>query len=154
MMNDLFLVVLASASPISELRGGIPLGIGLGLEPALTYVVAVVTNILVFFPARLVLNVFYRSVLHRLPLFDRYLLRVRERGKPTVDKYGLLGLMLFVAVPLPITGAYTGTILSWLLAMDWRRAFIGVAAGVVIAGIIVMLITMGVVTAVPLLASR
>ena len=153
-MNDVLLVMLASASPISELRGGIPLGIGLGLEPGYTYFVAVATNILVFFPARLVLELFYRSVLHRLPLFDRYLIRVRERGKPRVDRYGLVGLMLFVAVPLPITGAYTGTVLSWLLAMDWRRAFFGVAAGVVLAGIIVMLITMGVVTAVPLLANQ
>jgi len=152
-MNDLFLVVVASASPISELRGGIPLGIGLGLEPALTYIVAVVTNILVFFPARFILNVFYHSVLHKLPLFDRYLLRVRERGKPRVDKYGLLGLILFVAVPLPITGAYTGTVLSWLLAMHWKRAFVGVAAGVVIAGIIVMFITMGVVSGVRLLGA-
>ena len=152
MMNDLFLVVLASASPISELRGGIPLGIGLGLEPVLTYLVAVVTNILVFFPARLILNVFYRSVLHRVPLFDRYLLRVRERGKPKVDKYGLVGLALFVSVPLPITGAYTGTVLSWLLDMHWKRAFVAVAAGVVVAGVVVMLITMGVVTAIPLLA--
>ena len=151
-MNEILLVIVASASPISELRGGIPLGIGLGLDPVLTFVVALIANILVFFPARFVLNVFYRSLLHRLPLFDRYLLRVRERGKPTVDKYGLVGLVLFVAVPLPITGAYTGTVLSWLLAMDWKRAFAGVTAGVVIAGIVVMLVTMGVVTAIPLMA--
>ena len=152
-MHDILLVIVASASPISELRGGIPLGIGLGLEPALTFVVSVVTNILIFFPARFVLDVFYRSVLHRLPLFDRYLVRVREKGKPRVDKYGLVGLALFVAVPLPITGAYTGTVLSWLLAMSWRRAFAGVAAGVVIAGIIVMLVTMGVVATLPLLTN-
>ena len=152
-MNDILLVILASASPISELRGGIPLGIGLGLDPALTYLVAVITNILVYFPARLILDVFYRSVLHRLPLFDRYLLKVRERGKPKVDKYGLVGLALFVAVPLPITGAYTGTVLSWLLAMDWKRAFISVAVGVIVAGIVVLALTMGVVTALPLLAN-
>ena len=120
-MNDILLVILASASPISELRGGIPLGIGLGLDPALTYLVAVITNILVYFPARLILDVFYRSVLHRLPLFDRYLLKVRERGKPKVDKYGLVGLALFVAVPLPITGAYTGTVHQRCRRRDCRR---------------------------------
>jgi uncharacterized membrane protein len=54
--------------------------------------------------------------------------------------------MLFVAVPLPITGAYTGTVLSWLLAMEWKRSFIAVAIGVVCAGIIVMLATLGVVS--------
>jgi len=151
-MNDLLLVIVASASPISELRGGIPLGIGLGFEPAFTYAVAVTTNILVYFPARLVLTGLYSKVLRHVPLFDRYLLRVRTTGKPRVDKYGLLGLALFVAVPLPITGAYTGTVLSWLLAMDWKRSFVGVAIGVMVAGCIVMALTLGVIVAVPLLA--
>jgi uncharacterized membrane protein len=63
-----------------------------------------------------------------------------------VEKYGFLGLTLFVAVPLPITGAYTGTILAWLVGMDWRKAFPSVALGVMIAGGIVLLITLGVIS--------
>jgi uncharacterized membrane protein len=51
---------------------------------------------------------------------------------------------LFVAVPLPLTGAYTGTILAWLLGMDWRKAFAAVGLGVIVAGVIVLLITLGV----------
>ena len=144
-MRDVLLVLLASASPISELRGGIPLGIALGMEPAATFFLSVSTNILVFFPVRFILVAFYRTVLTRLPLFDRYLTSVRARGHPMVEKYGLLGLVLFVAVPLPVTGAYTGTILSWLLDMEWRRSFVGVAGGVVIAGVIVLCVTLGIV---------
>jgi len=148
-MRDVLLVVLATVTPVSELRGAIPLGIGLGLDPVLTFAVAVATNALLFLPTRLALEFFYSSVLRRLPRFDHYLLGVRRRGQPVVEKYGLLGLALFVAVPLPLTGAYTGTILSWLLAMEWMRSFIAVVLGVLVAGIIVMLATMGVVNLLP-----
>ncbi len=144
-MRDVLLVILATVTPVSELRGAIPLGIGLGLDPVLTFVVAVATNIVIFLPTRFVLEFFYDAVLRRIPWFDRYLLGLRKRGQPTIEKYGLLGLAVFVAVPLPLTGAYTGTILSWLLAMEWKRSFLAVALGVIGAGLIVMAATMGVI---------
>ena len=145
-MNEMLLVIVTTATPVSELRGGIPLGVALGLDPGLVFALSVTTNILIFFPARLALSWFYRSVFTKLPYFDQYLVRVRRRGEPTVRRYGLLGLLLFVAVPLPITGAYTGTVLSWLLAMEWKRSFVAIGLGVICAGIIVMLATMGVVS--------
>jgi uncharacterized membrane protein len=140
------LVILTTALPVSELRGGIPLGVALGLDPSLVFLLSVTTNILIFVPARLALAWFYRSIFTKVPYFDHYLIRVRRRGEPTVRKYGLVGLLLFVAVPLPITGAYTGTVLSWLLAMEWKRSFIAIGLGVICAGIIVMLATMGVIS--------
>lgn len=145
-MHDILLVMLTTALPVSELRGGIPLGVALGLDPWLVFVVAVATNIAIFVPTRLALSWFYRSVFTRIPYFDAYLVRARRKGEPTIRKYGLLGLLLFVAVPLPVTGAYTGTVLSWLLAMEWKRSFIAVAIGVVCAGVIVMLATLGVIS--------
>jgi len=145
-MHDALLVILTTVVPVSELRGGIPLGIALGVEPWRVFVLAVTTNVLIFFPTRLMLSWLYKSVFTRIPHFNDYLVRVRRNGEPKVRKYGLLGLLLFVAVPLPMTGAYTGTVLSWLLAMEWKRSFVAVAIGVVCAGIIVMLATMGVVS--------
>jgi uncharacterized membrane protein len=142
-LGDIAKFVLVTASPISELRGGIPLGISLGLDPWFTFFVAIVVNALIFFPVFFVLRLFYDKFLFRIPLFDRYLDSLRKRGKPIVDKYGFWGLFLFVAVPLPFTGAYTGTILAWLLDVDWRRAFPAVELGVVVAGVIVFLITLG-----------
>jgi uncharacterized membrane protein len=142
-LGDIAKFVLVTASPISELRGGIPLGISLGLDPWFTFFVAIVVNALIFFPVFFVLRLFYDKFLFRIPLFDRYLDSLRKRGKPIVDKYGFWGLFLFVAVPLPFTGAYTGTILAWLLDVDWRRAFPAVGLGVVVAGVIVFLITLG-----------
>jgi len=132
-------------APITELRGGIPVGISLGLDPLFTFFMAIVANALLFFPIFFVLRLFYDKFLSRIQIFNRYLDSVRRRGKPKVDKYGFLGLVLLVGIPLPVTGVYTATILSWLLGMDWRKAFPAIALGVVMAGVIVLLITLGVI---------
>jgi uncharacterized membrane protein len=137
-------VLLTTILPISELRGGIPLGISLGLNPWFTFFIAIIANALIFFPVFFALRLFYDKLLSRIPLFDKYLDSLRKRGKPKVDKYGFWGLFLFVAIPLPLTGAYTGTILAWLLGMDWKKAFPAVGLGVIVAGIVVLLITLGV----------
>jgi len=145
MTKDIVWVLLASVSPISELRGGIPLGIlKYELDPWLTFFIAVIVNALIFFPVFFALRLFYDKLLCRIPLFNKYLDSLRKRGKPKVDKYGFWGLALFVAVPLPLTGAYTGTILAWLLGMDWKKAFPAVGLGVIVAGVVVLLITLGI----------
>ena len=144
MTREIALTLLATVLPISELRGGIPLGISLGLDPWFTFSIVVAANALIFFPIFFALRLFYDKLLSRIPLFDQYLDSLRERGKPKVDKYGFWGLTLFVAIPLPITGAYTGTILAWLLGMDWKKAFPAVGLGVIVAGVVVLLITLGV----------
>ena len=142
MTKEIAWVLLATVSPISELRGGIPLGIlRYELDPLFVFCIAVVVNALIFFPIFFALRLFYVRILSRIPLFNRYLNDLRRRGEPKVEKYGFWGLFLFVAVPLPMTGAYTGTILAWLLGMSWRKAFPAVGLGVVIAGAIVLLVT-------------
>lgn len=144
MTAEIAWVVLLTILPISELRGGIPLGIlHYGLDPILVFCLAITANILVFFPIFFGLRLFYSRMLSRIPFFDKYLNSVWSRGKPKVDRYGFWGLTLLVAVPLPITGVYTGTALAWLLGMHWRKAFPAAALGVVIAGTIVLLLTLG-----------
>ncbi len=145
-MKEIAWVLLVTVSPITELRAGIPLGIKqFELDPLFTFCIAVAANALIFFPIFFALRLLYDRFLGRIPLFDRYLDSLRKRGKPVVDKYGFWGLTLFVAIPLPITGAYTGTILAWLLGMDWRKVFPAIALGVVIAGILVLLGTLGII---------
>ena len=145
MAKEIALTLLITISPILELRFGIPYGVSNGLDPWFTFLIAVVANALIFFPIFFALPWLYDKFLSRIPLFDKYLDSLRKRGKPKVDKYGFWGLLLFVAVPLPITGVYTGTILAWLLGMDWKKAFPPIAVGVVIAGVIVLLGYLGVV---------
>ena len=70
-------------------------------------------------------------------LFDRIVERARRQVHAKVEKYGYAGLILFVAIPLPITGAYTGTLGAWILGMDRRKTILAVFVGVIIAGIIV-----------------
>ena len=142
-MRSIALVIAATLSPISELRGGIPLGVSLGLDPLLTFLIAIIANALLFFPIFFGLRLFYDKFLSRFQLFNRYLENVKKRGKPKVDKYGFWGLTLLVAIPLPVTGVYTATFLSWLFAMDWKNASPPIALGVVIAGVIVLLATLG-----------
>jgi uncharacterized membrane protein len=145
MIQKIGFVLLVTLSPISELRGGIPLGISFGLDPLFTFFIAIIANALLFFPIFLALRLFYDRFLSRFQIFNHYLDSVRRKGNPKVAKYGFLGLALLVGIPLPATGVYTATILSWLLGMDWRKAFPAIALGVVIAGIIVLLITLGVI---------
>ena len=70
-------------------------------------------------------------------MFGRFIERVRRKAHPHILKYGYLGLTLFVAVPLPVTGAYTGTLAAWLFGMERKKAFLALSLGVVMAGIIV-----------------
>ena len=89
---------------------------------------------------------------------DRLSYIMEQRSLPRASRGGLLilsrvgklgvilGLALFVAVPLPVTGVYTATILAWLLGIDWKKAFPPIGLGTVVAGIIVLLITLGVIT--------
>lgn len=142
MTREIALTLLVTLSPISELRGGIPLGISLGLDPLFTFFLTVIANALLFFPVFFALRLLYDKLISRIQLFNKYLTIVRRRGKPKVDKYGFLGLTLLVAIPLPITGVYTATILSWLLGMDWRKAFPAIGLGTIVAGIIVLTITL------------
>jgi uncharacterized membrane protein len=146
MTREIALTLLVTVSPISELRGGIPLGISFGLDPLFTFFVAIIANALIFFPIFFALRLFYNKLLYRIPLFDKYLDNLRKRGKPIVEKHGFWGLILFVAIPLPITGAYTGTILAWLVGMNWKKAFPAVGLGVIAAGVVVLLITLGVIS--------
>jgi uncharacterized membrane protein len=146
MTKEIALTLLTTVLPISELRGGIPLGISLGLDPLFTFFIAIIANALMFFAIFFALRLFYDKLLSRISLFNKYLDILRKRGKPKVDKYGFWGLTFFVAIPLPITGVYTGTALAWLLGMDWRKAFPAVALGVIVAGVVVLLITLGIIS--------
>ena len=146
MTKEIALTLLTTVLPISELRGGIPLGVSLGLDPLFTFSIAIIANALMFFPIFFALCLFYDKLLSRIPLFNKYLDILRKRGKPKVDKYGFWGLIFFVAIPLPITGVYTGTVLAWLLDMDWKKAFPAVGLGVIVAGVVVLLITLGVIS--------
>jgi len=142
---DWLKVVVVSALPISELRGGIPLALYLGLNPVEAYAISVVGNLLPIPFLLMFLSLIERIAL-RTPLSSIYLRIVRrtERRKDIIDKYGYLGLTLFVAIPLPVTGAWTGCLLAFLLGLDRFKSLVYIALGVALAGIIVLATSLGV----------
>lgn len=134
-----------SILPVSELRGGIPYAVASDVNILVAYVFCVISNILVipivFLFLETLHRLFYRIKIYRL-LFDRWVARTRRKAEKNVRKYGYWGIMLFVAIPLPITGAYTGTLAAWLLQLDRKKSFWYLALGVVIAGIVVSIATL------------
>lgn len=73
--------------------------------------------------------------------FNHIIKSTRRKTEEKIEKYGYLGLALFVAVPLPVTGAYTGTLAAWLFGMNRRKSFLSIALGVIIASVIVMIVS-------------
>jgi uncharacterized membrane protein len=144
-VSPLLISGLISTVPIFELRGGIPVGIALlKLNPLLVYPVAVCFNLIPVFPVLLLLNPI-RRLLENRPLFRgffRWLDRRAGKNKKLVQKYQEVGLMLFVALPLPVTGAWTGSLLSVVMGLRPLKSFFFIACGVGIAGVIVTLLTM------------
>ncbi len=142
-MGSLLYAIVLSMLPVSEVRGGIPYAMLSGIPWYVALPVCAAANMLIVFPLYLFLNTvnqqFMRIGIYR-KLFTRYIERVRKRGEKVIQKYGYPGLIVFVAVPLPVTGAYTGTVLSWLLGMQQRKSFFFIAAGVLMASVIVSLV--------------
>ena len=113
--------------PWIELRGAIPLAVQQAEQVYLPLIL--LANLAIFWPG----FYFLEFVYERLPeggWVHRKLESIRVKAHPLVEKYGVLGLAVFVAIPLPGTGAYSGTAAAWLLDMEPKRAFIGVSLGV------------------------
>ena len=120
------------------------MGLSSGLPLSIVFPVAVISNILVF-PIFYLFLTFVHDLLMKLKFYRRYfdffLERTRRKVGPKVEKYGYLGLTLFVAIPLPVTGAYTGTLGAWFFKMKKRKSFLAVILGVLIAAIIVSIVS-------------
>lgn len=133
--------------PVIEIRGAIPVGVAAGLQPWLAFFVGFIGNMLPV-PALILL---VRKVLQWLKKHDilvkftAWLENKGSKGAQTVQKYSFWGLFVLVAIPLPGTGAWTGALVASLLDMRLRRALPSIALGVLVAGLIVLAVTYGVV---------
>ena len=145
--GKLLATFLISMVPIIELRGALPIGVGLGLSPVTALVVSIIGNMV---PVPFII-IFIRRILdwmHRFEKFDRIASRLEakaERGGEKIVRYEMFGLFLLVAVPLPGTGAWTGSLVAAFFDLRLKNAVPVILAGVVTAGIVVFLITYGVV---------
>jgi len=123
--------------PFVELRGAIPLGLlYTSLSPVVVFAVCIVINLLAIPIAYFILDFIVPPLRRRVKLVDKifrwFVKRARKR-----QGLSLVGLAAFVGVPLPVTGAYTGTLIAYILGIDRRRAAAAIVAGVIMAGIFV-----------------
>jgi uncharacterized membrane protein len=139
-------VILTAMTPISELRGAIPLALfTLGMSPVQAYIYSVIGNMLPVTPLLLFLEP-VSNWLRRYRSFDRFfdwLFARTRRYNDRMEKYGALGLASFVAIPLPMTGAWTGCAVAFVFGIRFKYAFPTILAGVLVAGVIVTLWYMG-----------
>ncbi len=134
-----FIVMIVGALPVSELRGAIPLGLYLGMPILKVFFWAVLGN-MIFVPPALFLFEPVSSYLRKFKFWSRFFEWLFERTKKNSDavqKYEALGLVIFVAIPLPMTGAWSGVIAASLFKIKFRYALPAIFLGVIISGIIV-----------------
>ncbi|MBN1353134.1 MAG: small multi-drug export protein [Candidatus Omnitrophica bacterium] len=133
-------VIVLGALPVSELRGAIPVALAMGFSPFKAYILAFIGNIMPVIPLLFLFQPVSKT-LRRIKLFEKFfdwLFERTRRKAALVEKFEAFGLILFVAIPLPVTGAWTGCIAATLFKIRFRYAFLAITLGVIIAGFIVL----------------
>ncbi|MFH0791420.1 MAG: small multi-drug export protein [Candidatus Omnitrophota bacterium] len=134
-----YIVMFLGALPISELRGAIPAALSFGMPLTKAFWLSVLGNSIIIAPALFLFEP-VSNKLRKFKIWARFFNWLFERTKKkseSIQKYEALGLMLFVAVPLPMTGAWSGVIAASLFKIRFRYAFAAIVTGVFIAGLIV-----------------
>lgn len=139
-MEEILKAIGISMLPIAELRGGIPYALINNINPFLAYILCCLANCIAFPIVYLFLGIFHKRLIKWSlyeTLFNKFVTRTRKKLEGTIEKWGFWGLMIFVMIPLPVTGAYTGSFAAWLFNIKKREAFLAITLGIFIAGIIV-----------------
>ena len=139
------IIVLLAALPLSELRLSIPVAIiEFNIDPVTAFVLSVIGNMI---PVVLLL-LFLEPVsnfLRRWKIWDMFFTwlfnRTYHKHNEKFEKYGSMGLAIFVGVPLPVTGAWTGCAAAFVFGFKFKNAFLAILAGVIMAGIIITVLT-------------
>lgn len=140
-------VFILSILPISELRGAIPVGVGVyRFSIVKTFLIAVVGNFSFVIPFLFFLNSlhkYFMKIYWYKKFFNWWFNKVKNRTRK-IEKYEYIGLALFVGIPLPITGAWSGCLASYILGLNIWKSTLAIFIGILIAGVIVMISTVGV----------
>ena len=142
-------VFIISLMPILELRGGLLAASLMNMDPLESYIIAIIGNII---PIPFIL-LFINKILEWMRgckvgfinRFANWLYMKVDKHKEPIEKYGFWGLVLFVGIPLPGTGAWTGCLIASVLNMDRKKAFLASLIGVLMASVIMMIISFGII---------
>ena len=151
LLNSL-IVFIVSMFPLIELRGAVPLGVGLGLPEPLVLLIAIIGNMVpvpfIYKFARIFLEWGQKQKQKHLKKFCDFCLKKGEKaGKKLINSAGdslYVALFFFVGIPIPGTGAWTGTLAASLLDLDRRKTILAVSCGVLFAGLIMLALSFGV----------
>ncbi|ADD08410.1 small multi-drug export protein [Candidatus Aciduliprofundum boonei] len=145
-MIEYIYLFLVAMLPIAELRGAIPLGIYWGLSPILVFIIAIIGNMV---PVPLILlflegiEKYLRRSEKMARALDWIFERTYKKADEKVRRWEYLALILFVAIPLPGTGAWTGSLIAYLFKFDIKKSMLSIFIGVLIAGLIVLIASLG-----------
>ena len=145
-MDPLIYVGIMTLLPLFELRWSIPFGIYMGANWMSVSAVAILANIAL---GPLVLLGLYRFLDVALKVdfmrnfYEKAVLKTQDKAKAYVEKYGFIGLALFVGVPLPGSGSYTGALAAFLLGVDFKKFALANLVGVLFAGALITAISIG-----------
>lgn len=141
------IVFVISILPILELRGGLLAASLLNVNPVNAYIVSIIGNLLpvpfILLFINKILEWMGKSKIKWIKKFAKWLEKKADKNKTQIEKYGYLGLLLFVGIPLPGTGAWTGCLIASILHLDRKKAFFATVGGVIMASIIMMIISYG-----------
>jgi len=145
-MLDELITFFTAALPISELRGAIPLAIlKYGFNPYKAFILSVLGNVLPVLPLLLGLEKTSAYLSHKFYWFNRFFSWLFERARMKHSRHftywGDLALFIFVAIPLPLTGAYSGVVAAFVFGIPLKHAFWSIVLGVLAAGLIVTAVT-------------
>ena len=148
LLNKVIGIFLISMLPIIELRGAIPIGAAIGLPWYLNMIVSIIGNMLPV-PFILLFSVKAFEFMKKHNIMVKFIEKIENRAKKRSEGLAtgeFIGLMLFVAIPFPGTGAWTGALIAALLQFDRKRSFFYIGVGVAIAAVIMTLASYGVIS--------
>ena len=141
------LVFIISLLPILELRGGLIAAALIGLDPVPSYIISIVGNIIpVPFILLLISKILQKMRDSKVGFFNKFakfLDTKVEKHKGQIEKFGYWGVVLFVGIPIPGTGAWTGSLIASVLELDKKKTFGAVLLGIFMASVIMMLVSFG-----------
>lgn len=145
--GDFLMTMLVSMVPVVELRAGIPYGVAAGLPVWLAYIAAFIGNLIPVPFILVYIRQIFKWIRKHMPRLNNVIDKLEKKAHlkgATMQKYQYLGLAIFVAIPLPGTGAWTGALAAAFLDMRMKKAFPAAVLGVAVAGFLISILTYGV----------
>ncbi len=146
MLKEILITFFTAMVPVVELRGAIPLGVSLGLSHLGAMVISVVGNLIPVPFIILFIREIFSWIRKHIPKLNNLITKIEDRAHVKSEKVlrlSAMGLLIFVAIPLPGTGAWTGALIAALLNMRLKSAMPAISLGVLVAGVLVTGITFG-----------